>query len=167
MLDHLVEFARAGAMPVIESGVDMTAAVRGVYDGLSSCAAGRRVELRLWPLPPACGDPVMLRQVLVNLLSNAIKFTGEREVAVIEVTGRRVDGMCEYCIRDNGVGFEPEQAGKLFRPFERLHPTEQYEGSGLGLVIAQRAIERHGGRIWAQGWPRQGAAFYFSIPWAN
>ena len=116
----------------------------------------------------------MLRQVWVNLITNAFKFTrevagkslSERSMprpARIEIGGRVDLGEAVYFVRDNGVGFDPKYAHKLFQPFQRLHRSEQFDGSGVGLAIVQRIVQRHGGRTWADGKPSEGAAFYFAL----
>ena len=103
--------------------------------------------------------------MLVNLLSNAFKFTGKRELAVIEVGCQDgEDGARVYFVRDNGAGFDPRYMNKLFGIFQRLHTAQEFEGTGGGLSIVQRIVQRHGGRIWAEGAPGKGASFYFTIP---
>jgi light-regulated signal transduction histidine kinase (bacteriophytochrome) len=121
-------------------------------------------RLDLKPLPPARGDPRLVRLLLANLLSNAIKFTRHREVAVIEMGGRSDSEQNFYFVKDNGVGFDPQYADKLFGVFQRLHPDDEFEGTGVGLALVQRIIQRHGGRIWAEAKPNEGATFYFTLP---
>ena len=112
----------------------------------------------------ADGDPVLLKALLDNLLRNAWKFTAERPNARIEVTLCAMGGGKVFCVRDNGAGFEMAYADKLFKPFQRLHDAKRFEGTGIGLAIVYRILRRHGGRVWAEGSPGQGAAFYFTLP---
>jgi light-regulated signal transduction histidine kinase (bacteriophytochrome) len=106
----------------------------------------------------------MLRQVWHNLLANACKFTQTREQPVIEVGGRREEQEIVYYVKDNGIGFDMEDAEKIFDSFKRLHPEEEFEGTGIGLALVRRIIDRHGGRVWAEGKVGQSAMFYFSLP---
>jgi signal transduction histidine kinase len=101
--------------------------------------------------------------VFVNLLSNALKFTRDAATPMIVVQAERRNGDWRVTVRDNGVGFDPQRAADLFRPFARLHEA-RFEGSGIGLTIVQRIVERHGGRIWAEGQPGAGASFHFTVP---
>ena len=122
-----------------------------MYEELKSEAAERRIELRLGSLPPIHGDRTLIRQVFTNLLSNAIKFTRTRDTAIIEA-GCRAEGYEDiYHVKDNGAGFDMAYAGKLFGVFQRLHYADEFPGTGVGLAIVQRIIERHGGRVWAEG----------------
>ena len=118
----------------------------------------------LKPLPDARGDPAMLRQVLFNLLANAVKFTGHEPAPVIEVGASSENGMNTYYVKDNGVGFDPRYAHKLFSVFQRLHAEDEFEGTGVGLALVKRIIHRHGGTVWAQGQPNAGATFFFTLP---
>jgi light-regulated signal transduction histidine kinase (bacteriophytochrome) len=115
-------------------------------------------------MPIAYGDATLLRQVWSNLLSNAIKYTLPKDERHIEVGGYPKDGMNVYYVKDNGVGFNPEYTHKLFGVFQRLHKADEFEGTGVGLAIVQRIIQRHGGLAWAEGKIGQGATIYFSIP---
>jgi light-regulated signal transduction histidine kinase (bacteriophytochrome) len=115
-------------------------------------------------LLPCRADPALLKQLFVNLLSNALKFTRHRVDSHIEIASSELDGEVVYSITDDGAGFDMKYANKLFGVFQRLHRAEDYEGTGVGLAIAQRIVHRHGGRIWATGVLDHGATFSFSMP---
>jgi light-regulated signal transduction histidine kinase (bacteriophytochrome) len=138
--------------------------VHDVIDDLRKEQGDRRIEIRVGDLPDGVGDPSLLKQVFVNLLSNAFKFTRHRESAVIEVGCRQHEGETLLFVRDNGAGFDMQYAEKLFGVFQRLHGSEEFEGTGVGLSIVQRIILRHGGRIWADAGVDKGATFYFTLP---
>jgi light-regulated signal transduction histidine kinase (bacteriophytochrome) len=121
------------------------------------------VVIAVGKLPPCKGDPALLRQVWVNLISNALKYSERRDPARIEIGFGEHGGAPAYYVRDNGAGFDMRYASKLFGVFQRLHRPEEYEGTGVGLAIVQRIIQRHGGRVWAESAPEQGASFYFSL----
>ena len=121
------------------------------------------VDFTVGVLAPVTGDPTLIRQIRVNLISNAIKFTADAPDPAIALDSRREDGEMVYSVNDNGAGFDMQHAGKLFQVFERLHGGE-YEGSGIGLAIVRRAVEAHGGRVWAEGTEGKGATFSFSLP---
>jgi signal transduction histidine kinase len=165
LITALLAFSRLGRQALARQTVDLTQLCRDAYQELERERSGRHVELRLQPLPPADGDPALLRVVFVNLLSNALKYTRARDVAVIEigVTLDGADGAPVFFVRDNGVGFDMRDAGKLFGVFQRLHHTHEFEGTGVGLATVRRIVDRHGGRIWAKAAPQTGAAFYFTL----
>jgi light-regulated signal transduction histidine kinase (bacteriophytochrome) len=125
---------------------------------------GREIEWAIHALPTVRGDPITLRQVFINLLSNALKYTTTRAKPRIEIDVRDAGHERVICVRDNGVGFEPQYTDRLFGVFQRLHPATQFEGTGIGLAIVRRIIARHGGQTWAEGERDKGAAFYFSLP---
>jgi two-component system sensor kinase len=166
LINDLFAFARLSAKAVLKSDIDMQALIQNVFDDMHSTIAGRNVQLDMKALPVTWGDSSMIRQVWVNLLSNALKFTRPRKKAKIEIGGAEEGGEIVYYIRDNGIGFSIEQGKRLFGFFERLQ-KEQFEGTGIGLVIIKRIIEKHGGRVWAEGKPEAGATFFFSLPGRN
>jgi PAS domain S-box-containing protein len=164
LIDDLLEFSRIGRQKMESATIDIAEMARAVFADQSAQVPDRDVRLELQPLPAAGGDRAMIRVVLGNLISNAIKFTAPRHPAVIEIGGRWEDGQTVYWVKDNGVGFEMRYAHKLFGVFQRLHSREEFDGTGVGLALAQRVIHRHGGRIWADGIVDGGAVFSFSLP---
>ena len=164
LTNDLLNFSRLGQQPLKRETVNVGTLVLEILHQLRDAEPPRNVELRVSALPDARADSVLLRQVLVNLLSNAFKFTRHVPNPVIEVDGRQQAGECAYSIRDNGAGFDMRNAQRLFAIFHRLHSDRHFEGNGLGLSIAQRIVERHGGRIWAEAAVGQGAKFTFTLP---
>jgi PAS domain S-box-containing protein len=170
LIDDLLTFSRLGRQQLMEAQIDMGALAQAVFEELLAQHPGREIRFMVHDVPPALGDRAMIRQVLVNLLSNAIKFTRPRAEAVVEFGYSRQHGRGAYYVKDNGVGFDMQYAGKLFGVFQRLHAVTEFEGTGVGLAIVYRIITRHGGRVWAQGEVDKGAAFYFTLatgeaPW--
>ena len=163
LIDDLLAFSRLSRQPVDKRTVDTTDLVRQVLDTLRGDLEGREVEIEIGELPGCHGDPLLLRQVWLNLLDNAIKYTSKRERAKIEIGCLERDGEKVYFVRDNGVGFSMQYAGKLFGVFQRLHRSADFEGTGVGLAIVQRIIRRHGGRIWVEAEQGVGATFYFAL----
>ncbi|MBS1189783.1 MAG: domain S-box protein [Rhodocyclaceae bacterium] len=164
LIDDLLAFSRLGRREMTLQAVDMEAMARNLAQELRAAEPGRAIEFAFPPLPPAWGDPAMLRQVWVNLIGNAVKFTCRRPVAHIEIGGRSEGAENHYWVKDDGAGFDMRYAGKLFHVFERLHGPEEFEGTGTGLAIAQRIVLRHQGRIWGEGRPDAGATFHFALP---
>ncbi|MET3341220.1 light-regulated signal transduction histidine kinase (bacteriophytochrome) [Bradyrhizobium japonicum] len=164
LIDGLLRLSQFGRQPLSKGPVDTRALVGEVVDELRRQHAGREVFVHVGEIPGCVGDQALLRQVLVNLLSNAFKFTRTREKPLVTVIGWTEGRETVYCVRDNGAGFDMQQADKLFAAFQRFHDSDEYEGTGIGLSIASRIVQRHGGRIWASAEVGKGAAFYFSIP---
>ncbi len=164
LIDDLLAFSRVTKQVMRHEQVDMTALVQQVIDVLKYQDEGHCIEVHVDPLPPADGDPALIKQVWQNLLSNAFKYTRHRDPAVIDVRSQGGDdGETVYLVRDNGVGFDMHYAHKLFGVFQRLHRDEEFEGTGVGLAIVQRIITRHGGRIWVDAAPGRGATFFFTL----
>ncbi len=170
LIDDLLAFSKVGRLPLQDSTeIDMTALVKSVFEELTTQNPQRVMELDLPPLPTARGDAAMLRVVWVNLLSNAVKFTARQPAARISIASCSAnEGTANertiYRVQDNGVGFDMQYASKLFGVFERLHTLAEFEGTGVGLALVQRIIQRHGGRVWADSSLGNGASFYFSLP---
>jgi signal transduction histidine kinase len=164
LIDGLLTFARLGQQSVAKVSVDMAALTREVLEDLRYQLKDRVVAVDADDLPPALGDPSLLRQVWANLLGNAFKFTAHRPDATIGIGSRlSPEGRPTYFVRDNGVGFDMAHAARLFNVFERLHSTTEFEGTGIGLAAVHRILQRHGGKIWAEAHPGQGATFYFEV----
>jgi signal transduction histidine kinase len=165
LIDALLAFARTSRTEMHFAEVDLDILADKVIADLHDVCSGRNIEWRRTPLPKVCGDAILLHQVLVNLLSNAVKYTRTRDKAVIEIgalDGR--DNETVVSISDNGVGFDMRYADKLFGVFQRMHRTDEFEGTGIGLANAQRIVTRHGGSIWANASLGSGATFCVSLP---
>jgi light-regulated signal transduction histidine kinase (bacteriophytochrome) len=164
LVDDLLQFSRMGRQALNTQAVNTTAVAQRALDQLQPLLEGRQVELTIGELPPVDGDPALLQQVFVNLIGNAIKYTKGREPARIEV-GARVESTGEvvYFVRDNGAGFDMRYAHKLFGVFQRLHRSDEYEGTGVGLALVHRIVAKHGGRIWPEAAVGEGATFFFTL----
>jgi light-regulated signal transduction histidine kinase (bacteriophytochrome) len=164
-IDALLEFSRLGRQPLEARPVDLAALVAEVVEEFQLDLAGRRVAWEIGPLPVVRGDASLVRAVFQNLVGNALKFTRPRAEARIRVAlDPSFREECVVAVADNGVGFDPAHARKLFGVFQRLHPEGEFEGSGVGLASVQRIISRHGGRVWATGRPDRGATFFLAFP---
>jgi two-component system sensor kinase len=164
MIDALLVFSRLGRQEMIPESIDMHEMAKSVFDELAAREPGRKLQLDLKPLPPACGTREMILHVWENLIGNAIKFTRGREPGVIEIGARNdEDGVPVYSIKDNGAGFDMLLAGKIFGIFQRFHSEEEFPGIGIGLALAQRIIHRHGGEIRADAQVGRGATFHFTL----
>ena len=165
LIDDLLTFSRSSRTEVRRSQVDMRAIIRSAFtEVVEGAGADERVDLRLGEVPDVEGDPSLLRQVWVNLLSNAVKYSAKQDHPVVEVDGAVEGGSVRYRVRDNGVGFDMAYAHKLFGVFQRLHGISEFEGTGIGLALVKRIVNRHGGRVWAEGELGRGATFSFSLP---
>jgi len=165
LIDGLLALSRLGREKVIFSEIDMTDLARTAFEEQKAVGAKeRKIEFKIAALPAAYGDKRLITQVFQNLLSNAIKFTRNEKTPEIEVGYAPGPAEDVYFVRDNGVGFDMDHAHKLFGTFQRLHGADEFEGSGIGLATVRRIIDRHGGRVWAEAKPQDGATFYFSLP---
>lgn len=163
LIDGLLAFSRLGRQRMSTLEIDMEDMFDEVFDDLMTQEPDRDIDFIRSPLPPIQGDPLMIRQVLVNLLSNALKFTRGRKRAVVEVGYLSDVEGGTYYVKDNGAGFDMRYADRLFGVFERLHPTEEFEGNGVGLALVERIIARHGGKVWATSVQGEGSTFFFTI----
>jgi PAS domain S-box-containing protein len=163
LIDDLLTFSRMGRQHISITKLDMDALVRDAWKELQVINPDRSMRLTVMNTPAGHGDRALIKQVCINLLSNAIKFTKYRDDAHIEAGGRTDGDENVYFVKDNGVGFDMTYYDKLFGVFQRLHSSEDFEGTGVGLATVQRIIHRHGGRVWAEGKVDEGACFYFSL----
>jgi len=159
LIDDLLQLSRTTSGEPDRAAFDVAELAREIADELRRAAPARASEIIIAPALPAYGDPRLVRVVLDNLLRNAWKFSSKRPLTRIEIGS--YDGA--FFVRDNGAGFDPSQARKLFIPFQRMHTTAEFEGAGIGLATAQRIVRRHGGRIWAESEPDRGATFFFTL----
>jgi signal transduction histidine kinase len=164
LITDLLAFSRTSQSEMTITPVDMNALVREVIEELRHTFADRMVVFDVGELPPADGDMAMLHQVVTNLLSNAIKFTASRPEATIAVDARREGDGVVYRVRDNGVGFDMKFADQLFKVFRRLHAQSQYDGTGVGLALVKRIVERHGGSVGVASAPDAGTTVSFTLP---
>ena len=178
LIDELLNLARVGRHALNLQPTGLNSIVAEVIAILQSESEGRQVEWDISELPVVECDPILIKQVFQNLLANALKFTRPRvgadgsarvgmpaatSHAVIEVSHKEEDGQRVFRVRDNGVGFSMKYVDKLFGVFQRLHSTDEFEGTGIGLVTVQRIVRKHGGQVWAEGELDKGAAFYFTL----
>ena len=162
LVDDLLAFSRLGRQPLKKRQVATGAIVAQVVRDARARAGERSVSVCVGETPTVWGDPSLLKQVFVNLIDNAFKYTRMRAEAVVEIGSRESGGERVFFVRDNGAGFDMLYGEKLFGVFQRLHRAEDFEGTGVGLAIVQRIIQRHGGRIWAEAAVDRGATFYFT-----
>lgn len=163
LIRDMLEYARAGERNVPWEPVSLEAVMDNVLMDLSRAIASNGAEVTYDPLPEVYGAKSQISQVLMNLIFNAIKFRGE-EPPRVHVSARKIEGKWLFSVKDNGIGFSQEQAGRVFELFQRLHPQRDYAGTGLGLAICKKIVERHGGAIWVESRPGAGSTFYFTLP---
>jgi two-component system sensor kinase len=164
LIDGLLTFSHLGRQPMEQSQINMEELAGAVFNDVQAANRERPVVLELQALPPAFGDRAMIRKVFYNLISNAFKFTRPRENPLIEIGFQNGGPQHIYYVKDNGVGFDMQYSQKLFGVFQRLHSVDEFEGAGVGLALVQRTVERHGGRVWAEGKVNEEAACYFTLP---
>jgi light-regulated signal transduction histidine kinase (bacteriophytochrome) len=163
LVSHLLDLSRLSRQPVVRETADVKSLVVQAIGQLAPEIVEREIEWRIGKLPTWHCDSALASTVLLNLLSNAVKFTRHNSPAVIEVGEVVVLGVPVVFVKDNGAGFDPKYAGKLFGMFQRMHRQEDFEGSGVGLATVQRIVQRHGGKVWAEAAVNAGATFYFTL----
>jgi PAS domain S-box-containing protein len=163
LIDDLLAFSRMGRKEITRVPVNFNKLVEPVIADLKQTApAGTNITVQ--KLPEMQGDPALLSQVYMNLISNAIKYSAKKAHPAIEIGAEEKEDEFVFYVKDNGAGFDMQYAHKLFGVFQRLHSSEEFEGTGVGLAIVQRIVVKHGGKVWAEGKVGEGAAFYFSLP---
>jgi light-regulated signal transduction histidine kinase (bacteriophytochrome) len=167
IVDALLALSRIGYQAVQKDRFDSGALVASVCSELTASNAGANADILVGDLPRTWGDQALLRQVWVNLISNALKYSSTRARPRVQIHGFDDGAESVFCVKDNGVGFDMGNIGRLFGPFQRLHRSEEFPGTGVGLAIVKRIVEKHLGRVWAEGALNEGAAFFFSLPRAN
>jgi signal transduction histidine kinase len=166
LVRELLAYARLDRRAAEPEPVALDDALREAVDSLAGPIQDAGAEIEAEPLPVVMGDPPRLVQLLQNLLTNAIKFTTE-DTPRVEVTARGAGDMVIVSVRDNGIGLDPSKTEVIFRPFHRLHGADRYAGTGIGLAVCQKIVDQHGGRIWAESRPGEGATFSFTLPRAD
>jgi len=165
MVEDYLAFLKANREQLLSLAlVDMKSLAAEVFADLAHAPGQKPAELLCAALPKAWGDAAMLRQALVNLIGNALKYSAQREYPVVEVGATSGHDFHTFFIRDNGVGFDLKRAERLFELFQRFHDTAEFPGTGIGLAIVKRIVQRHGGRVWAQSEHGAGATFSFTLP---
>ena len=167
LIDDLLEFSRVRRKELENSCCDMEFLVKNILKEQFLSLKRREYEIKISELYKCSCDSKMMEQVWTNLISNAFKYSEKKEKPVIEIGSFKNKGETVYFVRDNGIGFDMRNINKLFIAFQRLHSEAEFEGTGIGLAIVDRIIKRHGGRVWADAKPGEGASFYFSLPLSN
>lgn len=163
LIDDLLNLSRVSSRAMEREPVDLSAMARSIAEELRHGQPERKVEFVIDEVGMVDGDPRLMTIVMENLLRNSWKYTSLHATAKIEFGSKTRDGKTIYYVRDDGAGFDPRSAERLFQPFQRLHPSAEFPGNGIGLATVQRIIRRHGGDIWAEGKVDEGATFYFSL----
>lgn len=164
IINSLLDFSRTGKADIKHSILDMKALIYDVINQYKTNINESSAQIIVQDMPYVNADYVLIRQAVENLLSNAIKYSSKKENPVVEIGSYRDGNFFIFYVKDNGVGFDMKYADKLFQVFQRLHPNQEFEGTGIGLVISQNIIQRHGGKLWVDAKPGEGATFYFSLP---
>ena len=161
LIDDLLNFSQLGSEALVDAEVDMSRLARDVANEQAGLL---QFPARIDSLPTIRGDPVLLRQVWTNLIANAVKFSSKTDNAQLSISAMQEPTRVVYSVRDNGVGFDADDADELFSVFRRLHRHDEFPGTGVGLAIVKRIVERHGGTVWAEAKPGSGATFSFALP---
>jgi light-regulated signal transduction histidine kinase (bacteriophytochrome) len=163
LIDDLISFSQTARKELIHQPVNMEQLVQSCVEELLQNEPANKYKIVVHPLLPCVGDEALIKQVWVNLISNAIKYSSKKSAPAIEIGSKNGTLMNEYYVRDNGAGFDMKYAHKLFGVFQRLHSNKEFDGSGIGLALAKRIVNRHNGEIYADAAVGEGATFYFSL----
>lgn len=163
LIDDLLEYSRLGRREPIFSIVNMKTMVEKILEEVTNYYPDIKMETIVGDLPPTKGDTGLLKQLLFNLISNSFKYSRKKENPKIEIGSYQNDGKTVFFVKDNGAGFDMKYQHKLFNIFQRLHHADQFEGTGVGLAIVKRVIERHNGKVWGDSKLNEGACFYFTL----
>jgi two-component system sensor histidine kinase/response regulator len=163
LIDDLLRFSHLSKQNISTMPIHMTALAQSVWDELKSSYGDKVIEMTIRDLPESEGDYAMVRQIFFNLLSNAIKFSVANTSTHIEIGSEKIGSFIRYFVKDDGAGFDMTYSDKLFRVFQRLHKSENFEGTGVGLALVKRIVQRHGGTVWAESKVGEGATFYFTL----
>lgn len=164
LIESLLQFSRMERKEIVKTIVPMKKLAEEIFENNKSHALGQKIEFTIEDLPDIEADETLIRQVWANYISNAIKYSQYQSISKIQIGYKENNDMVAYFIRDNGVGFDMQQSKKLFEVFQRLHTQDKFPGIGIGLSIIQKIISKHGGKVWAEAKPDNGATFYFSLP---
>ena len=164
LIDDLLSFSRLSRTDLQKAPVKMKKLVSSVLEELIDQEISEHVDVKINDLCDAPADVIMIRHVWTNLIANAIKYSSKRGQSLVEISCSENNGFYEYCVKDNGVGFDMQYSNKLFGVFQRLHTSKEFEGTGVGLAIVKRIVQKHGGDVRAEGILDHGAAFYFTLP---
>jgi signal transduction histidine kinase len=164
LIEDLLAFSQLGRRELVKTNVDMQALASSIYQDYRKMEDGRAINIKINRLPSAFVDKSTIEHVWSNLIGNALKYSRNNAVTNIDIGYEETPQMIVYCVRDNGVGFDMKNVDKIFNPFERLHANHEFEGTGVGLAIVNRVVEKHGGKVWANSEVGKGSTFFFSIP---
>ena len=164
LIRDLLQLSRIETQAKPPVPTDANGVVADVVRSLSATAEGRAATIAIEPIPRVMTDPTQLEQVLTNLVANAIKYRHPDRPPAIRIHGWRVGPMVQIAVQDNGIGIEPEYFDRIFQMFQRLHTKEEYEGTGIGLAVVKKIVERHGGSIHVESVPDEGSTFFFTLP---
>jgi len=164
LIDDLLMFSRMGRNEIVKHKINTRSMVSSIVESVNNMEGQAPINWNVHELPNIEGDQAMINQVWVNLISNAVKYSKQNPNPCIEIGSLIHEGQIGFFVKDNGVGFDIKYVDKLFRVFQRLHSSHEFEGTGIGLAIVEKIVAKHGGKVWASGGLNKGAMFFFSLP---